>query len=454
MKLGCVAAAMSLVFAPLSAGAADWPGFRGPQGSAVSADSDVPVSWAKENMLWKIKLPGLGASSPITYGDKIFVTCYSGYGTTLSKGMGKGGFGKGGPPKGGFGKGEPDTGDQKKLRLHLVCLDSKKGSVVWQKEIEPKLPEAAFTGFMREHGYASSTPITDGERIYVFFGKSGVFAFDMAGKQLWRADVGSRTDKWGSAASPILYKNLVIINAAIESGSLIGLDKATGKEVWRTKGISTSWASPLLVESRDGKAEIVLSLFGKIVGYEPDGGKELWYCQGIGGGGGGGFGGFGYTCSTPVAKDGVVYVIGGGGPSGPATALAVKTGGKGDVTKTHVLWRAKAGASIASPVVVGHHLCWVAGNAVCLKLDTGEVVYNERVYDGRQEYVSAVAAGDKILALTRFDGLYVLAAGAKFEKLAHNEFAGDKSIFNASPALADGRLYVRSNEFLYCVGKR
>jgi outer membrane protein assembly factor BamB len=435
--------------------ASDWPGFRGSRGG-VADEKDLPVQWTKDNVLWKIKLPGAGTSSPIVTGEKVLLTCNAGYGTAITKGMT--GFGKGGG-KGGFGRG--DTGDQKKLQLLVVCLDRKKGSVLWQKEIQPKLPETPFTGMMREHSYASSTPVTDGKNVYVFFGKSGVFAFDLEGKQLWSADVGSSTHSWGSAASPVVYKNLVIVNAAIESKSLVALDKNTGKEVWRQRGLGVTWASPLLVEANDGKHELVLSLPGKIVGYDPESGKELWNCQGIGGGraggGGGGGGGFGgmfgpYTASTPVAKDGIVYVIGGGGPA-PATSLAVKTGGKGDVTKTNILWKQKAGATNCSPVISGDYLCWVDGMVTCLKISDGTISYKERLYGGRQEYVSAVSAGDKIYALTRFDGLYVLSGGGTFEKLAHNEFKGDTSIFNASPAISDGRMFLRSNEYMYCVGK-
>jgi outer membrane protein assembly factor BamB len=423
--------------------AADWTGFRGAHGGAA-ADVNLPGDLSQDNILWKVKLPGLGASSPIITGDKIFITCYAGYGTTISKGFGKGGFGKGG-----FGKGAGDAGDQKKLRLLLVCLDRAKGDLVWKKEIEPKLPEASWTNFIREHGYASSTPVTDGRHIYVFFGKSGVFAFDLEGKQLWQADVGSKTDGWGSAASPVLHDDLVIVNAAIESGALIALDKHTGKERWRVKGMTKNWTSPLLVQTKEGKHELVLSLPGKITGYDPATGKELWHCDGIGRAGG-----MGYTISTPVAKDGVVYVIGGGGPSGPATALAVRAGGRGDVSASHVLWREKAGSSVCSPVLAGDFLCWVAGTATCLKAEDGKLAYQERLYDNRSEYVSAVAADNKIFALTRFDGLFVLQAGGKFAKLGHLEFAGDQSVFNASPAITGGRLYIRSNEYLYCLGKK
>jgi hypothetical protein len=445
------------------ADAADWTGWRGNNGG-VADDKDVPVTWTKDNFLWKVKLPGPGTSSPITLGDKVFLTCYTGYGTTITKGF-SGGFGGGGKGKGGGDTG----GDQKKLRLVVLCLDRSKGDVLWQKEIEPKLPEASFTGYLREHGYASSTPILDGDRLFVFFGKTGVFAFDLNGKQLWQADVGSSTHMWGSAASPVVYKDLVIVNAAIESKSLVALDKNTGKEKWRVKGVGACWTSPILVPTKEGKTELVLNQPSKVVGYDPETGDKLWECEGIGSGGGkggggkggggfggkgGGFGGMGggYTASTPVAKDGIVYIIGGGGPT-PPLALAVKTGGKGDVTKSHIVWKAKAGTTNCSPVLIGDQLCWVSGNVTALNVVDGKTTANERLYGNRQEYVSAVAAGDKIFALTRFEGLYVLD-GAKFEQLAHNEFEGDKSIFNASPAVSNGRLYIRSNEFLYCIGKK
>ncbi|MCI0460607.1 MAG: PQQ-like beta-propeller repeat protein [Gemmataceae bacterium] len=463
--------------------AADWPGFRGANGG-VAEEQNLPVKWTQDNILWKIKLPGPGASSPITSGDKVFVTCYTGYGTTISKGggfgggFGKGGFdkgkggfgkgkggfgkGKGGFGKGGFGRGGGADAEQQSLRLVVLCYDRHKGAVLWQKEVKPKLPEMSFTGFMREHGYTTSTPATDGERVYVFFGKTGVLAFDMKGKQLWQTDVGSSTNMWGSGSSPILHKDLLIVNAAIESKSLVALDKTTGKEKWRVRGMGTNWSSPVVVKAKDGKYELVLSVPGKIVGHDPDTGKQLWSCEGIGssGGGGGGGGGFGggfggaYTASTPVVRDDIVYVIGGGGPSTRAAALAIRAGGRGDVYKSHVLWRARLGTSVSSPVLSGDYLCWVSGMAVALKASDGKTAYRERLYSDSNEYVSAVASGDKIFALTRTDGLYVLAGGGTFKRLAHYSFPGDSSIFNASPAISNGRMYIRSNAYLYCIGNK
>ncbi len=463
-----------------AAWAGDWPAYRGPTGSGVSGETALNLPAGKESVLWKIKLPGPGASGPIVVKDKVFVTCYTGYGTTLSRGFGKGGFsmggakggfgqggfgkggfGKGGFGKGGFGKGgfggfgKPSPAElaaQEKLRFVLVCLDAAKGDVLWQKEIEPNLPEVPFGGMIREHGYATSTPASDGERVYVFFGKTGVFAFDLAGKRLWHADVGDRTNMFGMAASPVLHGDMVIVNASIESGSLIGLNKNTGKEVWRTKNIGQSWGSPIVVKTAAGRHEIVLSLPGMVAGFDPADGKERWHCKGISIGGG--FGGYGGTYSSPAAHGDVVFVSGGGGPAGPPVALAVRAGGKGDVEATHVLWRQKAGTSYTSPVVHGKHVYFIDGSVTCLRADTGKRIYKERLYEGQSEYVSPVAVGDKLVVLTRFDGLFVVAAGAKFEQVGAHEFTGDKSIFNACPAVADGRIYARSNAYLYCLGKR
>jgi len=201
--------------------AADWPRFRGPGGLGVSPAKGLPVAWGpQENVAWKTELPGPGASSPIVVGERVFLTCYSGYGV----------------------QGQPG-GSMDELKLHVVCLNANDGKIRWTKDIEPKLPEQANP---REgHGYASHTPVADPERLYVFFGKSGVYAFDHGGKQLWAADVGSKTNGWGSAASPILAGDLVIVNASVESESLVALDRKTGKEVWRARGIRESWNTPI-----------------------------------------------------------------------------------------------------------------------------------------------------------------------------------------------------------------
>ncbi len=401
----------------LAAEAADWAQFRGPGGLAVSPEKGLPTTWdGTKNLAWKTKLPGPGGSSPIVVGDRVFITCYTGYGT---------------------GK----VGEQANLHRHLLCLDRRSGDVKWSKAVKAVLPETRYGGFIAHHGYASSTPASDGERVYVFFGKSGVFAYDLDGKQLWKASVGTGTDGWGSASSPILYKKLVIVNAGVESGGLVALNKADGEQAWKAGGTRRSWGTPALVDGKDGKQELALSVPGKVLGFDPENGKELWHCEGIND----------YICPSVVARDGVVYVIGGR----RATALAVRAGGRGDVTEARRLWVKNVGANVPSPVVVGDYLYWVndSGMAHCLKAATGEKAYSERLRSGGV-YASAVAADGKLYVVSREKGTFVLAAKPKFELLAHNTLEGDKSLFNASPAVSNGQLFLRSDQYLYCVGKK
>jgi outer membrane protein assembly factor BamB len=418
MRAGCRASLVALALGASSLIAADWPQFRGPRGTGASEDRGLPLTWGpKENVLWKVKLPGPGASSPIVWGGRVFVTCYSGYGA-----------------------GEK-AGRLEDLRRHLLCFDRKTGARLWQRDVPARLPETAYEGFITEHGFAASTPAADRERVYVFFGRSGILAYDHDGKQLWHTLVGDGLNGWGSAASPILYRDLLLVNASVESSSLVALDRRTGKRVWRAKGLGDSWSSPVLVTTADGKDEVVQNTPDGLVAFNPTSGEQLWQCEGPGSGS---------ATSTPVARAGIVYAMG-GGVGGPGI-MAVRAGGRGNVNATHVLWRRKAGAGICSPVLYGDYLYWVNGQAWCVRADTGEPVYHERLYRARSEYASPVAADGKVIAFTRRDGAYVLATGGKFAQLAHNDL-GDKSVFNGSPAVSDGQLFVRSETYLYCIDK-
>src|SRR5262245_60855604 len=191
---------------------ADLPQIRGPGGQEISDEKGLPTEWsAEKNIAWKVKLPGAGASCPVTQGDRVFVTCYSGYGINVK-----------------------EPGNMEELRRHLLCLDRATGNTKWTKEFEPTLPEHKYQGEGAYHGYAASTPIVDGDRLYVFFGKSGVYCFDLDGKEIWHATVGTKTNGWGSGTSPILYKDTLLINASVESGSIVALNKKDGKELWRS----------------------------------------------------------------------------------------------------------------------------------------------------------------------------------------------------------------------------
>ena len=197
----------------------EWAQFRGPGGQGVANVAGLPVTWSDdEHLAWKAPLPGPGASSPIAYGDQIVVTCYSGYGIDREA-----------------------PGRLEDLRLHVVCFNKQDGSPRWNRVIQPVQPEAET---VRDHGYAAATPVTDGERIYVFFGKTGVIALDLAGNVLWQRSVGTQTHNWGSGTSPVLFEDLVIVNASVESGSLVAIEKSTGKIIWQAEGMERSWSTP------------------------------------------------------------------------------------------------------------------------------------------------------------------------------------------------------------------
>lgn len=398
---------------------ADWPQFRGPGGQGVSAAKGLPVTWsATENVVWKTELPGAGTSSPIIVGPRVFVTCFSGYGMPGQ-----------------------ERGDQELLKLHLVCLDRASGRILWNQEVAPRLPEQPT---MREgHGYASSTPAADNERVYAFFGRSGVVAFNHEGKQLWKSDVGSQLNGWGSAASPVLFGDLVIVNASVESESVVGLNKKTGQEVWRKNGIREAWNTPLLVTLADGKTELVVATMGKLFGLNPTTGEELWNCAtGIGW----------YMVPSLVAQDGIIYCI--GGRSGGS--LAVRAGGRGDVTETHRLWTGRKGSNVSSPIVHNGHLYWMHENqgiAYCAETKSGEIVYEQRVEGADQVYASPVLSEDKLFYVTRTGRSFIVAAKPNFELVTKNAPI-ERSIFNASPAVAGNHLFLRSDRHLYCLGQK
>jgi len=414
----CVVAA----FANLTAGntlvAGNWTQFRGNDGSGTSSEAELPLNWGDgENLVWKTGLPGYGASSPITYGDRIFLTGYSGYGTASSAAT-----------------------TQTMLKLHVTCLNRSDGTVRWDRKIDGNDNEQDYKRFVALHGYASGTPATDGKAVFAFFGSSGVVAYDYEGELLWTADVGDKTHIFGSGTSPVLFGDLVIVNASVESGSLVALDKQTGDEVWRAPDINSAWNTPLLVDVGADKPEMVVNTNTKLLAFDPSSGEPLWnFTNGAGT----------YICPSVVAENDIVYAV--GGRSGKV--VAVRGGGRGDVTESHQVWASEGQSNVPSPVLHDGRLHWVSdkGIAFCLDAQSGEQVYKKRIADAKKVYASVVAVDDRLYVLTCADGAMVLSAGSEFEQLAHNVFSDDDSIFNASPVVSNGQLLIRSDRFLYCV---
>jgi hypothetical protein len=389
-------------------------------------------------------------------GDQVFVTCWSGYGTDRR-----------------------DPGDQALLRRHLICFDRASGKTIWSKSIEPALPEDDYGGMFAEHGYASHTPVSDGERVYVYFGKTGALAFDMDGNQVWRTAIGTESDPrgWGSASSPVLYKNLLIVTASAEGEALVALDKDTGRQVWRkeAQGFGGTWGTPVLVELDANRTDLVLGVPYEVWGFDPETGKLRWYCQAMD---------TDSFCSSVVADGGVVYAIEGRGGG----SIAIRAGGEGDVTKSHVAWTGRDSNRIGTPVVFDGRIYFFANRVVnCIDSKSGDKIFQSRLQGGSvasqpqgrggggggfggggiggggfggrgggrgSDYSSPVVADGKLYFISRSGDMYVLKAGREFEQLAVNRVTSDSEDFSASPAVSDGRLFIRSSKNLYCVGMK
>ena len=425
---------LALTLMTVTAVAEDWPRFRGPMGSGVAnSGTAVPSTWSpKANLAWKVEMPGPGASSPIIVGNKAFVTCYSGYGLDQS-----------------------NPGELENLVRHLVCVDMQTGKKLWQKDVKVVLPEDPYSGIgVTAHGYASHTPVSDGKNVYAFFGKSGVHAFDMDGNKLWSAEVGKESDptRWGSSSSPIVFENLVIVTASAESQSIVGLDKSSGKEVWRqeAKGLDGMWGTPALVKIDDNRTDLVMCVSKELWGLNPKTGKMRWLADATGA----------QNAYSSIIQDGsrVFAVTGRGGGS-----VAVDAGGSGDISKTNTVWTGGVSGSFASPVRHESKIYAIArGIVTVMDTDTGEQLERLRLKGGEQtggrfgslDYPSPIVVGDRLFYMNGSGQMYVFALGDKMEQLAVNKVTNDKEIFWGTPAVSNDKLVIRSSENLYCVADK
>ncbi|MEC8907058.1 MAG: PQQ-binding-like beta-propeller repeat protein [Verrucomicrobiota bacterium] len=406
----------------------DWPRFRGDNGQGISSES-VAVKWSeKKNMKWQCRLPGPGSSSPVISKGKIFVTCFSG-----------------------VNEGQQDTS---KLMRHVLCINQKDGSIIWENKITATQPEDPYRGFLTEHGYASNTPVVDDGRLFVYLGKSGIHAYDLNGKKLWSKSLGtgSTRRKWGSAASPIIVGDNLVVSAAEESLAVYGLDPKTGKQNWISEGdsLEMAYATPVLMKSKGGRADLVLPVPGEIWGMNPESGKLRWYAStNI----------TGNISPSPVIGNETVYVFG-GYPS--LRRCAVKIGGaRGEISEKATLWEDNQSTYVPTPVLVDERLYWASdtGYACCADAKSGKMLFRERLdarakgSRGKPFYASAVAAGGKIYTVSRWGGTFVFSGKPDFELLAQNRIEGDDSQFHGTPAISDGQLFLRSDKFLYCISE-
>jgi outer membrane protein assembly factor BamB len=396
--------------------------FRGTLGDGKSQQVGLPTTWsASDNIVWKLELPGPGASSPVTYQDRIYLTCYSGYGMETE-----------------------NPGDMEQLQRHLLCISRGTGAVIWDSVQKSTNPQQVYQQFIRLHGYASGTPAVDESGIYVFYGTTGAAAYNHDGTQRWLVNCGTKHHVFGTSNSPVIYQDLIIINASVESGDLIALDKVSGAEVWRTGGMNQSWNTPVLVTTAEGVVELAVNTKGKIYGIDPDNGEILWSCEGIDD----------YICPSIIAEGEMLYAVGGR----QNTALAIRSGGRGDVTESHLLWKIREGSNVCSPCFIDGKLYWTSeqkGIAHCVDASTGKSIYKQRLQPAPNLlYASPLAADGKIYYISREMGTYVVAIDDSFQLLAHNTIGDDDSVFNGSPVASEGCLLIRSNKFLYCIGDK
>jgi outer membrane protein assembly factor BamB len=401
---------------PLSA--ANWPAWRGPTGQGYCEEKNLPLTWSPtENIVWKTPLPGDGNSTPIIWGDRIFLT--QALDVKLAQKLAPG--------------------------RALLCFAKKDGRLLWQREVEYHEKEETHN----TNPYCSASPATDGERVIVSHGSAGVFCYDFSGKELWRRHLGKFDHIWGNAASPVIYRDLVILNCGPgQRCFLLAMNKKTGQDIWKVDETSGrdgykepgSWSTPIVVNFQ-GQDQLLMSWGDAIKAYEPLTGKLIWTCKGLG------KTVDHLTYTSPLATAEVVVAMSGYG----GAYLAAKTGGKGDVTETHRLWRvASAPQRIGSGVIIGEHV-YVAnsgpGTLQCIEWKTGKTLWNERLGDACW---GSIVHADGRLYVTDLQGeTFVAAARPVFELLAKNPL---KERTLASPAVSDGKIFIRTYQHLWCIG--
>ncbi|HVG38467.1 MAG TPA: PQQ-binding-like beta-propeller repeat protein, partial [Pyrinomonadaceae bacterium] len=333
-------------------------------------------------------------------------------------------------------------GADRKHTFKVVALDSETGKILWERVAYEGTP---YDDRHRKSSYAASTPATDGRHVYAFFGAEGLYAYDYNGRLAWRADLGKLgTGGMGAGTSPVLFQNLVIMQCDHEGGEesfIVALDKRTGKQVWKTpRKVEASWATPILVQTGK-RTELITSGNQAIVSYDPATGKELWRSKGV----------ESNAIPSPVATRDTV-IVSAGFPA--KIAYAIRLGGNGDLTDASILWKySKGTAYVPSPILYGDYLYLMSDKGVltCLDARTGEVKYEGGRVPVPASFTASPVAFDGKLLLTSEDGdTFVLKAGAKHEVVRTNTVA--EPVY-ASPAIADGKIFIRGEKNLYCIAR-
>jgi outer membrane protein assembly factor BamB len=403
-----VAAIAGLLCAGSLRAESNWPRFQGPQGTGQSSETGLPVEFGPKDVAWKTPIAGRGQSSPVIWGEKIFLTTASEDGKTRS----------------------------------VLCLDRGDGRILWQTEAPwTGTPEALH----KMNCYASATCAVDGEQVVAFFGRGGLHCFDLEGKLLWSRDLGPFAGPWGTAASPVIIGKLVIQNCDAENDAfLLAVNKETGEDVWRTPRPKVrGWCTPVLIDAGD-RMELVVNGELGVNAYDPNSGKDLWFCRGDTG--------RGEPLVAPY-RDLLVSVNG-----KPGDMIAVKPGGSGTVNETHEVWRVarRAGRDLPSPIIVADRLFVSSMNGIGALYDpaTGKEIATERIGGN---YAASPIAAEGLIYIPSEEGEIVVLRPSEnaLEVVARNAVGGgDEEIFRSSLAPSEGQLFCRSDRVLYCIGKR
>lgn len=415
-----------------TAAADGWTRFRGSDGTGV-AKAAVPLHWsATENVKWQLDLPGPGSSSPIVWGDRVFVTCYTGY-----------------------GDGKNANATPFDLVRHLLCVDLGSGKPLWTASETATVSENEYKEYLPEHGYASSTPATDGERVYCFYGKNGVHAYDFSGKKVWSAPTGIQSSAmtWGSASSVVLEGEAVIVNAGDEARALLAFDRMTGKELWRMEDpmLEQTYATPTLQRVAPDRVDLLVGLRGELRALDPASGAVRWKTASPV---------TGNLSAGPVPISEGRLALFGGFPRTIGTVF--QGGGEGDRSADALLWESQTAKSYL-PMPVEHEglLYWVSddGIAACAKPESGELLYRERLNvasetgKGMAFYASPILSGGYLVAMSRSAGAFVIEASPTFKLFGVNRIENDPTRFQGTPAVAGEVLLLRSEKALYAIGK-
>lgn len=408
-----------------AAHAENWPAWRGPTGQGFSTETNVPLKWngkekEKGNVKWKLPLAYQGNSTPVVWGDHIFLTQANKGGTERS----------------------------------LLCLARTDGKLRWQTDVAYTEQEKNWD----PNWYANASPATDGERVVVTYGSAGMYCYDFDGKELWkRTDLGKWEHAFGSGASPVIYGDTVIQWCGPNQNTkqrnyLIAVSKKTGETVWQHDEPTGSWSTPLVVKV-DGKDQLLLgqsndvkgapeSKWGHLKGIDPKTGKELWTCQGLNS----------YVYTSPLFANGVAVNMSGYGGS----SLAVKLGGSGDITKDRLWMHPKpAGQRVGSGMIVGEHVYMVDedGSPHCYELNSGKDLWKEEAKLKSITWGSMVHADGRLYLLLRNGDTVVLAAKPKFEILATNTLGPGENT-NSSVVISNGQIFLRTFKHLWCIEEK